>query len=154
MTERATARVGDAAKIVVGVGARRGVTADEVVALVAAALEEAGLPPQSVTHLATVDAKAGEPGIVEAAARFGWPLVTHPVARLAAVDVPGPGAASLAALGTASVAEAAALVDTDALLVPKRTSATATVAIGITRPDGYRPSPAQSWRNHDPGTAP
>ncbi|MGW5363403.1 Rv2231c family pyridoxal phosphate-dependent protein CobC [Actinopolymorpha pittospori] len=152
MTRRDTVRAGDQpTKVVVGVGARRGVTVDEVVALVLAALDEAGLSPHSVTHLATVEAKAGEPGIVAAAARFGWPLLTHPADRLAAVDVPGPGTASLAALGTASVAEAAALVDTDTLVVPKRTSATATVAIGVARPDGHHPPrPAPHRRNHDP----
>ncbi|GAA5028594.1 Rv2231c family pyridoxal phosphate-dependent protein CobC [Actinopolymorpha pittospori] len=150
MTRHDTVRAGEqATKVVVGVGARRGATVDEVVALVLAALDEAGLSPQSVTQLATVEAKAGEPGIVAAAARFGWPLLTHPADRLAAVDVPGPGTASLAALGTASVAEAAALVDTDTLVVSKRTSATATVAIGVARPDGRR-RPAPHRRNHDP----
>ena len=151
MTRRDPVRDGvQATTVVVGVGARRGVTAEEVVALVLAALDEAGLSPHSVTHLATVEAKAAEPGIVAAAARFGRPLLAHPADRLAAVDVPGPGTASLAALGTASVAEAAALVDTDTLVVPKRTSATATVAIGVARPDGHRPGLTQHWRNHDP----
>lgn len=122
--------------LVVGVGASRGVEAEEVLGLVDAALSGAGLSPLSVSHLATVDAKAGEPGIVAAAARRGWALVTHPAERLAEVDVPNPSAAPLAAVGTPSVAEAAALLAADALVVPKRKSAMATVAVARRRPRG------------------
>jgi len=122
--------------LVVGVGASRGVSTAEVLDLVDAALGGAGLCPLSVSHLATVTAKADEAGIVEAAARRGWRLQTHPAARLAAVEVPNPSAAALAAVGTPSVAEAAALVDADALLVPKRTSVMATVAVARLRPRG------------------
>jgi cobalt-precorrin 5A hydrolase / precorrin-3B C17-methyltransferase len=122
--------------LVVGVGSSRGVTADEVLGLVDAALAEAGLSPRSVAHLATVDVKANEAGIVEAAARRGWRLVTHPAERLAAVDVPHPSAAALAAVGTASVAEAAAVVEAVALVVPKRKSAMATAAVARLRPRG------------------
>ncbi len=122
--------------LVVGVGSSRGVSADEVLHLVDAALAEGGLSPRSVAHLATVDAKADEAGIIEAAARRGWPVVTHQAERLAVVDVPNPSAAALAAVGTASVAEAAAVVDADVLVVPKRKSAMATAAVARVRPRG------------------
>ncbi|MFJ4758647.1 precorrin-3B C(17)-methyltransferase [Streptomyces sp. NPDC088763] len=108
--------------LVVGVGASRGAPADEVLTLVRDALRDAGLSAASVAELATVDAKAGEPGIVEAAARLGVPLVTHAPERLAAVPVPHPSDAPLAAVGTPSVAEAAALIGGGDLLVPKRKS--------------------------------
>ena len=120
--------------LVVGVGASRGVTADEVLALVASALE--GLAPQSVCCLATVDAKAGERGIVEAAARLGVPLVTLPADRLAAIPVPNPSPAVADAVGTPSVAEAAALHLGGELLVAKRKSAMATAAVGRRPPRG------------------
>ncbi len=122
--------------LVAGVGASRGVTAAEVLRLVDAALAEAGLSAASVTALATVDAKAGEPGLVAAARRRGWPLIAHPASRLARVAVPNPGLAALAAVGTPSVAEAAALASADELAVPKRKSAMATAAIGRIRPRG------------------
>ncbi|GGW73388.1 precorrin-3B C(17)-methyltransferase [Streptomyces lucensis JCM 4490] len=109
--------------LVVGVGASKGAPAEEVLALVEEALREAGLSQRSVAELATVDAKAGEPGIVEAAGRLGVPLVTYSAAELAAVDVPNPSGAPLAAVGTPSVAEAAALLRGGELLVPKRKSA-------------------------------
>ncbi|MDC0771769.1 precorrin-3B C(17)-methyltransferase [Streptomyces sp. HD] len=108
--------------LVVGVGASKGAPADEVLGLVKSALRDAGLSPASLAELATVDAKADEPGIVEAAARLGVPLVTHSAEELAAVEVPNPSDAPLAAVGTPSVAEAAALVHGGELLVPKRKS--------------------------------
>lgn len=122
--------------LVIGVGASRNVGSAEVLALIDETLGRAGLSPASVTALATVDAKAGEPGLVAAAARRGWPLVTHPAAALAAIPVPNPSAAALAAVGTPSVAEAAALASADVLAVQKRKSAMATVAIGRIRPRG------------------
>lgn len=108
--------------LVVGVGASRGVPAQEVLELVEGTLREAGLSVRSVCCLATVDAKAGEPGLVAAAERLGVPLVTYSAEELAAVEVPNPSAAPLAAVGTPSVAEASALVGGGELLVPKRKS--------------------------------
>ncbi|RSM95798.1 precorrin-3B C(17)-methyltransferase [Streptomyces sp. WAC 01325] len=108
--------------LVVGVGASRGAPADEVLALVESALRDAGLSPASLAELATVDAKADEPGIIEAAERLGVPLVTRSADELAVVEVPNPSDAPLAAVGTPSVAEAAALVGGGELLVPKRKS--------------------------------
>ncbi|MFF4845673.1 precorrin-3B C(17)-methyltransferase [Streptomyces collinus] len=108
--------------LVVGVGASRGAPAEEVVGLVEEALRGAGLSARSVAELATVDAKSGEPGIVAAAERLGVPLVTYSAEELAAVEVPNPSGAPLAAVGTPSVAEAAALLRGGELLVPKRKS--------------------------------
>ncbi|WP_369238585.1 precorrin-3B C(17)-methyltransferase [Streptomyces sp. R21] len=108
--------------LVVGVGASKGAPVGEVSGLVEAALRDAGLSVRSVAELATVDAKAEEPGIVGAAERLGVPVVTYTAEELAAVDVPNPSDAPLAAVGTPSVAEAAALVRGGELLVPKRKS--------------------------------
>lgn len=109
--------------LTVGVGASKDAPADEVFGLIEDTLRDAGLSPASVAALATVDAKAEEPGIVEAAARLGVPVVTYAADELAAVDVPNPSDAPLAAVGTPSVAEAAALRGGGQLLVPKRKSA-------------------------------
>ncbi|MFF1544505.1 precorrin-3B C(17)-methyltransferase [Streptomyces sp. NPDC058291] len=111
--------------LVAGVGASRGVPADEVLDLVLGALRDAGLSARSLAELATVDAKRDEPGIVEAAARLGVPVVTYPAEELTRVDVPNPSDAPLAAVGTPSVAEASALARGGELLVPKRKSARA-----------------------------
>ncbi|MEU4995590.1 precorrin-3B C(17)-methyltransferase [Streptomyces sp. NPDC021622] len=111
------------ATLVVGVGASKGAPVEEVLGLVQDTLRDAGLSAASVASLATVDAKADEPGIVEAAARLGVPVVTYAADELAGVDVPNPSDAPLAAVGTPSVAEAAALRGGGELLVPKRKSA-------------------------------
>ncbi|MFF5299367.1 precorrin-3B C(17)-methyltransferase [Streptomyces sp. NPDC013161] len=108
--------------LVVGVGASKGAPVDEVLGLVESAVREAGLSLASLARLATVDAKSDEPGIVGAAERLGVPLVTYSAGELAAVEVPNPSDAPLAAVGTPSVAEAAALVGGGELLVPKRKS--------------------------------
>ncbi len=122
--------------LVIGVGASKNAGAAEVLGLIDETLGRAGLSAASVTALATVDAKAAEPGLVAAAAQRGWALITYPAARLAAVPVPNPGEAALAAVGTPSVAEAAALASADVLAVQKRKSAMATVAVGRIRPRG------------------
>ncbi|MFH9429109.1 precorrin-3B C(17)-methyltransferase [Streptomyces sp. NPDC017615] len=109
--------------LVVGVGASKGAPVEEVLGLIEETLREAGLSVRSVAELATVDAKSEEPGIVAAAESLGVPLVTYPADELAAVAVPNPSEAPLAAVGTPSVAEAAALVGGGELLVPKRKSA-------------------------------
>ncbi len=122
--------------LVVGVGASRDVAAEEVLGLIGEALAVGGFAQGSVTTLATVEAKADEAGIVEAAREGGWPLVAYPADRLAAVPVPNPSEAARAAVGSPSVAEAAALVAGDVLVVPKRKSAMATVALARIRPRG------------------
>ncbi|WP_371258656.1 cobalamin biosynthesis protein [Streptomyces sp. CC53] len=109
-----------AVRLVVGVGARRGVSADEVLELVGSVLREAGLPPAGVVEVATVDSRAAEPGLVEAAARLGVPLRGRCAEELARVAVLHPSEAVRGAVGTPSVAEAAALAGGGELLVPKR----------------------------------
>jgi len=122
--------------LVAGVGASKGVAADEILALLDEALAVGGLSRNSVAALATVDAKATEEGIVAAARHGGWPLYSYPAGQLAAVEVPNPGAAALAAVGTPSVAEAAALTSGNELVVAKRKSPMATVALARIRPRG------------------
>ncbi|MEU4067078.1 Rv2231c family pyridoxal phosphate-dependent protein CobC [Streptomyces wedmorensis] len=99
-----------AASAHLGVGARSGVAVDEVLLLVDAVLREARLTRADVRSLATLDARAAEPGIVGAAAALGVPVRGFAAGELAAVSVPHPSALPLAATGTASVAEAAALL--------------------------------------------
>ena len=113
------------AEVVVGVGARAGTPADEVLAAV-----DAVLPPGArVTALATVDRRAAEPGVQQAASSRGWTLVARTTDELARVAVPTPSARVAAALGVPSVAEAAALADGGDLLVPKTVHGRVTVAV-------------------------
>ncbi|MCW8220586.1 cobalamin biosynthesis protein, partial [Streptomyces griseolus] len=95
--------------LVVGVGARRGVPAEEVVGLILTTLGAAGLRVADVVALATLDVRADEPGLVGAATRLGLPVRPYPAEVLARVRVPNPSRAARAAVSTGSVAEAAAL---------------------------------------------
>ena len=121
--------------LVLGIGASRGVTVEELDQLITTTLEEQGLSARSVSLVATVDAKAEEPGIVALCARTGWQLVSHPAEVLATTEVPNPSQHPLDAVGTPSVAEAAALQHGD-LVVEKTKSAMATVAVSRIRPRG------------------
>jgi cobalt-precorrin 5A hydrolase/precorrin-3B C17-methyltransferase len=122
--------------LVVGVGASRGVSSAEVLDLIRSSLDGAGLSAASIAELATVDAKAGESGLLEAAATLGVALTLHRAGALASVAVPNPSEVVRAAVATPSVAEAAALSGGTDLLVAKRKSAAATVAIARRRPRG------------------
>ncbi|MFE2637431.1 cobalamin biosynthesis protein [Streptomyces scopuliridis] len=118
--------------LVVGVGARSGVSVAEVLGLIGTTLRDAGLSPRFLVELATVGSKTGEAGIAGAAARLGVPLRGYPAALLAEVPVPNPSGAPLVALGTPSVAEAAALAGGGELLVPKRKSGSAAGRASVT----------------------
>ena len=123
--------------LTVGVGASRGASAGEIGQLIDGTLDELGLSAQSVRYLATAEVKADEPGLLAAAAGRGWRVVTFPASRLAAVPVPNPSEVVRRAVGTPSVAEAAALMEPgSALLAAKRASAHATVAVARCRPRG------------------
>ena len=111
--------------ITVGFGAARGVTADELLAAV-----DAVLPPDAgAVRLASLAARAAEPGPIAAAARREWPLTGYSAAELAAVAVPAPSARVAELTGTPSVAEAAALVEGGRLVVGKTVLGRVTVAV-------------------------
>ena len=123
--------------LVVGVGCSRGAPAAEILGHLDATLAEAGLVAASIVALASVDAKRDEPGLAEAARARRWPLRFHPAEELARLAVPNPSAAAARAVGTPSVAEAAALAGGRAeLVVPKRKTARVTVAVARVRPRG------------------
>lgn len=125
-------------RIAAGLGCRRGCGWEEIAALVAAAFDEAALTPaaRAAVRLATPALKRDEAGLVEAARALGLPLVfveeeamvaAQPRARTRSPTV-------LAAVGLASVAEAAALAAAgpeSRLLLPRRSTPRATIALAI-----------------------
>ncbi len=116
--------------LVAGVGCSRGAGADEILALLDSSLAEAGLSKKSVAALASIDVKRDEAGLLNAAGRLGVPVRFHPAEALSAVGPPNPSEVVREAVGTPSVAEAAVLVSGAELVVDKRKSAMATVAVG------------------------
>ncbi len=97
------------AVIVAGIGSRRGVSAAEVVAAVEAALKEHGLERAALNMLATAKVKQDEAGIIAASGTMNLPLVLVDDDVLAEVATITRSQASIAAAGTPSVSEAAAL---------------------------------------------
>lgn len=97
--------------IVAGVGLRRSVEADEIVALVEQALERASLTRNALIKLATIEALAAMPVFLEAARRLNVAPapVAEPALSAATPHVRTQSARSIAAHGVGSVAEAAAL---------------------------------------------
>jgi cobalt-precorrin 5A hydrolase/cobalt-precorrin 5A hydrolase/precorrin-3B C17-methyltransferase len=121
-------------RLVVGAGCSRGCPPDELAALVDAAL--AGLAGR-VVAVATIDHRVQEPCVVALAGARGVPVSGHPATALDEVPVPTPSAAVARHVGTASVAEAAALLTAGPgarIAVAKRRSAHATCAVAEVAP--------------------
>ena len=126
--------------IVAGVGFRRSVEADEIVALVEQALERAALTRDALGKLATIEALAARPAFTEAARRLD--VAATPVTQ-AALSATAPyvrtqSARSIAAHGVGSVAEAAALAaagPNPQLILERIASASATCALARSETD-------------------
>jgi cobalt-precorrin 5A hydrolase / precorrin-3B C17-methyltransferase len=116
--------------LVAGVGCSRGVRAEEILALLDWSLEEAGFSEKSVASLASVEAKSDEAGLLEAAEELGVPLRFHAAEALSRMAVPNPSSVVKDAVGTPSVAEASVLASGAKLVMEKRKSGMATVAVG------------------------
>lgn len=122
--------------LVLGVGASRGVSEEEIEALVRAALHAGALSPESVSGIATVDVKADEEGLLAYARKRNLPVLTFSADALSKVEVPNPSEAVRLVLGTPSVAEASVMLAGGTLVVPKMASKMATVAVGRLQPRG------------------
>jgi cobalt-precorrin 5A hydrolase/precorrin-3B C17-methyltransferase len=124
-----------------GLGCERHTSLAVLERVVSRALQDANLAPEAVAGLASIDRKADEPALLELAAKHQWPLRWLPASELRRIPVPNPSAVVEAEMGTASVAEAAALIAAGSgsrLLVPKtiergtdQESGAATVAVAI-----------------------
>jgi cobalt-precorrin 5A hydrolase / precorrin-3B C17-methyltransferase len=116
--------------LVVGVGCSRGACKDEIVGLIEASLKDAGLSPNSIAALASIDVKRDEAGLLEVAGSLARPVRFFPAEDLSTVKVPNPSEVVRRAVGTPSVAEAAVVSSGAELIVEKHKSENVTVAIG------------------------
>lgn len=120
------------ASLVVGIGSSTGAPPDLVADLVRSTLAAHRLSAASVASVATIDRRLEEPAIVA----LGWPTRGYSSAELATVAVPTPSTVVESAVGTPSVAEAAALLAGGpgaSLVVTKQMNAVATVAVARRR---------------------
>ena len=96
-----------------GIGCERGTSLSLLERLVKQTLLLHGLAVASVAGLASVSIKRDEPALLALADRHGWPLRLFEPAELAEVPVPNPSPIVAREIGTASVAEAGALLTAD-----------------------------------------
>ncbi|VVB68319.1 Uncharacterised protein [uncultured archaeon] len=114
--------------LVVGVGARRGVSSIEVLEAIDAALAKVGRRRDEIAVLATAHLKKDEKGISEAAQSLGREVLYLSDEVL---NAQAPITASRASdLGLSGVAEPAVLALASKLIMPKRAFGRVTVAIG------------------------
>ena len=123
--------------IVAGIGARKNVTVDEVLAVFDAALATHDLPRAAISALASSSVKSAEPGIAEAASQLGIACqgLSDELLRVADCDTTTRSDASIAATGLASLSEAAALAAAGpggSLLGPRIALGPATCALART----------------------
>jgi cobalt-precorrin 5A hydrolase len=120
---------------IAGIGCRKGVGADEVLAAIDAALQAHALSRPSLDALATLASKDREAGLAEASQTLGLSLLILPQAMAAAASgALTRSAASLAATGTPSASETAALAAAGPnarLLGPRIVQGRVTCAIAV-----------------------
>ena len=106
----------------IGIGCERGTAQAVIEEAVQRTLEQYNLTASAIAGLATIDIKADETGLLAFAAAENYPLQTYSATDLNQISVPNPSAIVAQEVGTASVAEAAALTAANAeeLIVPKQ----------------------------------
>ena len=130
-----------------GIGCRRGTTAEHLEAAFAAFCRESGLAPQGVAAAASIDLKRDEPGLAAFCRNHGWSMDFYTAAQLRAV--PGSFTASgfvTSVTGVDNVCErAAVLASGGKLLLPKW------ARDGVTFAAALRPfAPDWRWRDDEP----
>ena len=127
-----------------GLGASRHCPPDEMAKLIDDGLKKAGLARAVIQGVYSVDLKADEAAILDAADQFGTRLQVFTAARLDAETprLQNPSDVVFAEVGCHGVAEGAALAAAGGdgfLLLPKQVDAHATMAIAIDPTGGYSP---------------
>lgn len=107
--------------VCVGIGCRRGIAADIVDEALDRFLRGNAIAPAALCGLASIDAKAGEAGILETARKRGLLFTIYTARELGEVEVPNPSARVASHMGVESVCEAAAILfaEKGELVVPK-----------------------------------
>ena len=93
-----------------GLGCERGTSQELIARLVDQEFERLGLAPEAIAGIASIDRKSDEQAFLALAQERGWSQRWMPSAALNAIAVPNPSDAVAAEMGTASVAEASALL--------------------------------------------
>lgn len=118
---------------VLGVGCRRGTTAQQLEEAFAAFCAASGLSPAAVCAAASIDLKKEEPGLAAFCKAHGWPITFYPADELRAV--PGqftPSAFVASVTGVDNVCERSAVkASGGTLLLPKTAGGGVTLALAV-----------------------
>lgn len=113
-----------------GIGCRKGVSAETVAALVDEVLEENNVHPMAVKAIASIDLKKEEPGLLVFCKERGWPAEFYSARELSAVEGDFTSSAFVHSVaGVDNVCERAAMKHADRLLVRKTARDGVTVAV-------------------------
>ncbi|MET8774958.1 cobalamin biosynthesis protein [Nocardia sp. NPDC004654] len=116
--------------VAVGIGMRPGAAAAAILAAVRHVLGD-----EPLACLATIDRRADEPGLQVAAGELGVPVRTFAATELDSVTVPTPAVRTKAAVGAASVAEAAAVLAAGGGVLLQTKKMHRGVTVAVARPD-------------------
>ena len=114
----------------VGVGCRRGISAEAVVRAVQTVFAENGLDTAAIRGVCSIDLKQDEPGLLAACEKNNWPVHFYTAQQLR--DVAGDFTLSdfvRSVTGVDNVCERAALLDAERLIVQKTARDGVTVAV-------------------------
>lgn len=113
-----------------GIGCRRGTSAEAIRAAVTRVLSENRLRSEAVAGASSVDLKADEAGLLEACAQCGWPVTFYTAEALSAVSGHfTPSAFVKSVVGVDNVCERAAAASGGSIIVPKTAFNGVTVAV-------------------------
>ena len=120
-------------KLVIGIGAKAGGDYQELKQILNTALLEIGSNINMIDTIASVDIKQNEPAIVKLATELNVKTQFFTVENLNNVNVPTPSKQVKGKIGTASVAEASAMLASknNRIITPKIKGKTVTLAIAI-----------------------
>ncbi len=119
-----------------GIGCKRGTSKVEILSAINKALSALNLEIQALACLASIDIKANELGLVDAARELGLPLHLFDAKKLSSIACPNPSlqAAKLFGVDKISISEGAALLaagNNDAMLLMQKTKFNGKITIAI-----------------------
>ena len=96
--------------IIIGIGCERNTDEKLIQRAINESFTQKGLSLLSISGLATIDKKNDEKGLLNLSKKNNWPIYYFSASELSKVNVPSPSNVVLNEMGTASVAEAAAIL--------------------------------------------
>jgi cobalt-precorrin 5A hydrolase/precorrin-3B C17-methyltransferase len=121
----------------IGIGLSTNANFKQLLAFVEKTFHRANLSLKAVKSINTIDIRRDHPAIVELSHKLDIPINYYSSIQLASVNVPNPSKIVSDTVGTASVAEAAALINTNEhskLLIDKAKTTNLTMAVSLIQP--------------------